>query len=504
MKKALALALALLMLLGSVSALAVGEPGTVPERPLNGKTLKILLPYYATDPNLEPPAAMVEKVTGYKANYFLLPSDAADEKLNLEIASGAEYDLIRMSPNQFQSIAPKGALTDLTDYVRNSPAIMSLFTEAELSSATVDGKIYGIPQFDAHYVANGLVINKEMWAAAGFEYKEGDSRQLTLTQFEDMLRALKKTNPDVIPFTWYGSRPEPLMSAFGLVRHDWQPDLDGTIVPRFGHSNMKAYIAEMHKLYEEGLIDAEWPVNKSDTVTQKWTSGKAATMSIGWFSTTAAEASLKDATGNTAEYLVSLSDDNGFSRTAANGGIVAFMVVPKSSKQVEAVVDFLNIRAEPDVFEATFLGVENVQWEFRDTDGDGVQEYWPLLPPDYEPGFSAWFNGHYFNTISDPEAFTTLWLCRCRKGPVQYTAYTKISEVPKDQWVDSPLAYAPPLAAIAKYQQALNAIEDAFIIECIAGTRSVDEYEQVYQEWLDEGGQEMIDAVNAYVATMVK
>jgi len=509
MKRTLVLVLALAMLaMCAAPALAADAkaPGAVPERPLNGITLKVLLPYYATDPNLEPPAEMVTRTTGYKVEYFLLPQDGADDKLNLEMASGADYDLVRMNVNQFQNIAPKGALADLTSAVRDNPEIAALFNERELSTATIDGKILGIPQFDAHYVGAGIAINKEMFAKAGFEYKEGDSRQMTITQFIDLLRAVKEANPGVIPYVGNnanGGAVEAIMTSFGIVRHDWQYDLDGsTAVPRFGHSNMKAYLTKIREIYAEGLIDAEWPVNKGDTVLEKFTSGKAAAMWLGWAGATSTEAALKDATGDTVEYLLAPSDDSGFGRIGTNSGVQGFMVVPKASKQFDAVVDFLRIRALPEVFQATFLGVENVQWEYRDTKGDGVaDEYWPLLPPEHEPGFSAWFNGHYFNTINNAEAFTTLWLCRCRKGPVQYAAFVKENEMPAEQWADNILVYAPPLAAVAQYQQSLNSMENDYVIGVIAGTRTVDEYESVYDEWLAEGGQEMIDAVNAYLAS---
>ena len=38
----------------------------------------------------------------------------------------------------------------------------------------------------------------------------------------------------------------------------------------------------MHSLYEEGLIDVEWPVNKGENIDQKFTTGKAAARHLGW------------------------------------------------------------------------------------------------------------------------------------------------------------------------------------------------------------------------------
>lgn len=492
MKKTLALILSMLLILAAGSF-------AVAEQEYKGE-LKYLMAYQATDPNEEPPAAKLEELTGYKVTYYLLPSEGADEKLNLELSSGAEYDIIRMNVSQFQTLAAKGAFVDLAPYLPETENLQYIMNEEEWNTAAIDGKIYGIPQFDAHYVPGGIAINVEMWERAGYTVDEND-RQLTVSEFTDILRKIKE-NEGVIPFVGTGASDgasEAFMSAFGIVRHDWQPDTDGSIVYRFMHSNMKDYISFMHDLWAEGLIDVEWPVNKGENVNEKFTSGKAAAMFINWASSTTIEASLAEATGDTVDYLFPISSDDGLVKFGSNGGITGYGVIPTTCKQVDKVIDYLDIRSEFKVFEESFLGVEGEQWEFRDTDGDGEMEYWPLLGEEHDPGFTAWFNGHYFNLVNSPESFTTLWLCRVRKGEVQYQATMKTNEFPREDWVDSAIAYAPPMEAVAKYNQALKSMTNDYIIECIAGTRSIDEYDAVVAEFLADGGQEMIDEVTAYV-----
>ncbi|HML49255.1 MAG TPA: extracellular solute-binding protein, partial [Clostridia bacterium] len=463
-------------------------------------TLKYLMGYTATDPNEEPPAKKIEELTGYKVIYYNLPSEGADEKLNLELSSGAEYDIIRMTVNQFRTLAPKGALVDIGPYMENTTYLKGIMNDLEWSAAAVGGKILGIPQFDAHYVAGGIGFNAQLFEEAGFKLDETNpNRQLTLSAFVDILREVKTQHPDIIPYVGNGALAEPIASAFGIVNHDWQPDVDGTIVYRFLHSNMKAYISFMHDLYTEGLIDVEWPVNKGENIDQKFSAGQAASRWQGWICTPIVTA-LKESTGADLDFLYPTSNDEGLTRISTNKGVTAFGAIPTTCKQIEAVIDFLDIRANPEVFTETFLGVEGEQWEFRDTDGDGVMEYWPLLGENHVPGFTAWFNGHYFNMVNSPESFTTLWLCRARKGEIQYSATVKTNGYPRENWVDSPLAYAPPMAAVSKYTQSLNTLTNDYIVECIAGTRSVDEYDAVVAEFLSEGGQDMVDEVNAYIA----
>jgi len=461
--------------------------------------IKYLTGYQPTDPNQEPPAKKIEELTGYKVTYYMLPSEGANEKLNLELSSGAEYDIIRMSKDQFYTLAPKGALIDIAPYLDATTNLKGIMNDLEWSAAKVGDKLYGIPQFDAHYISGGIGYNTRIFEEAGFKLDETNpDRQLTLTEFVEFLRKVKASNPDIIPYVGYGAIEAPIASAFGIVTHDWQPDVDGKIIHRFCHSNMKEYISFMHDLYAEGLLDVEWPVNKGENVDQKFTTAKAAARSQGWVCTHIVTA-LQESTGDSMDFLWPLSDEDGNTRFAANKGVTHYGAIPVTCKQVETVIDFLDLRADPAIFLESFLGVEGEQWEFRDTDGDGVQEYWPLLGEDHVPGFTAWFNGHYFNIVNSPASFTDMWLCRARKGAIQYDATVKQNAYPRENWVDSPLAYAPPLEAVSKYSQSLNTLTNDYIVECIAGTRSVEDFDAVMVEFLAEGGQEMIDEVNAYI-----
>lgn len=494
MKKTLSFLLALVMVLGLASGITVSAD-TVEYK----GELKYLLSYCATDPNEEPPAAKIEELTGYKVTYYMLPSEGADEKLNLELSSGAEYDIIRMNKNQFYTLAPKGAFVDISPYLDGTTYLGDIMSDFEWSAAEVDGKLYGIPQFDAYYISGGIAYNTRIFEEAGFVLdEENPDRQLTLDEFVEILRNIKTNNPEVIPYTGNAAIETIFSSAFGIVSHDWQYDTDGSVVYRFLHSNMKDYINFMHGLYEEGLIDVEWPVNKGENVDQKFTSGQAAARSNGWIITSITTA-LQDATGDDLDILWPLSSEDGTTRFAANKGVTAYGVIPTTCKQVETVIDFLDLRADPEIFLVSFLGVEGEQWEYRDTNGDGVQEYWPLLGEDYDPGFTAWFNGHYFNIVNSPSSFTDMWLCRARKNEIQYNATEIQNSYPQENWVDNPLAYAPPMEAVSEYTQSLNTLTNDYILECIVGTRSVDEYDAVVAEFLAEGGQEMLDEVNAYV-----
>ncbi|MDR1262635.1 MAG: extracellular solute-binding protein [Oscillospiraceae bacterium] len=496
MKRIVSLLTAVLMVI-SLAAILPASSETVQWK----GELKYLMTSTPTDPNDEPPARKLEELTGYKVTYYTLPAEGFAEKLNLDLASGVEYDIIRLGKNEFVDLASRGAFVDLAPYLPQAPSLKAIMSDDMWNTAAIDGKILGIPQFDAHYVSASIAINVQMFEEIGFtiEGHEG-GRQVTLNEFVDLLRKLK-ANGAQYPLTGQGAFVDVIASAFGIVNHDWQPDLDGSIVYRWGHTNAKDYISFMHDLYEESLIDPEWPMNKGEITQTKLASGQAASRQVGWTESTPLEASLMDSKGQTLDYLVATVDDDGFGRLASNGGVTMYGVIPVTSKQVDKVIDYLNIRSDFAVFQESFLGVEGEQWEFLDTDGDGEMEYWPILDEARLPGFTPWFNGHYYNIVNSPESFTTLWMARVRKGPVQYACTMKTMEFPQEKWVDSSIAFAPPLEAVSKNIAAMNTLMNDYVIECIAGTRSIDEYDLVWAEFLAEGGQEMLDEVNGWVAT---
>ena len=66
MKKVVSLLLALTLLLASGLSFASAEETYKGE-------LKYLMGFQGTDPNEEPPAKMIEELTGYKVTYYMLP-----------------------------------------------------------------------------------------------------------------------------------------------------------------------------------------------------------------------------------------------------------------------------------------------------------------------------------------------------------------------------------------------------------------------------------------------
>lgn len=482
------------------AAPASAAPAAAPA-PAAKPTLKCLLYNQPTDPNKEPPAAMIEQQTGYKIEYVLLPADGADDKLALDLASGVEYDIIRPNKVPFFSLATKGAIISLDDLlakeggnILNAIKSDDVFKGDLWAAAKVNGKIMGIPQFDAYYLSGGLAYAVETVKKAGITVTE-DSK--TLDEFTEDLKKIVAMDPKMIPLTGNGAIFRGISEAYGIVGHEWQDDGNGNVTARILHPNMKAYLQKMADLYKDKLLDPEWPVNKGENITEKFSSGKAAFSFQGWASATTMNEAIKKNLNSDVDYLMSLTGPDGSYKVNSNLQIGAYICIPKTSKKVDDVMKYINLRADPVIFEHCFLGNEGEHFEKKTV--DGVQGYYPIFPK-----FTEWFNGHYFTVVAAPATYTTLWLCRLRKSETNAWAFDRMNRATKDHWVNNSLGMAAPLPAVSKYQQALNKLESDFIVEVIAGTKTVADYDAFVTKWKGEGGEEMIKEVNAYIASLPK
>ena len=92
---------------GAESEASEEDPILTGEKP----ELKVLSMYQAYNYEEQPAWKIDEEITGYKTKWYALPADNADQKLLLEVSSGADYDvLLRISPNQYAQLSKQTSL----------------------------------------------------------------------------------------------------------------------------------------------------------------------------------------------------------------------------------------------------------------------------------------------------------------------------------------------------------------------------------------------------------
>jgi len=441
------------------------------------------------DPNKDPVAAMLEEKTGYKVNYEILPMENPNDKLNLLMANKEQIDILKLSGPQYSKLANEGALEPLDDLLEKyGKTLLKVNSPETFETAKVNGKIYGIPEkAPKPFVSNSLAIRQDILDELGMKIPT------TLDELYELLKAIK-TKKNIIPLTGFEPIVYEISGAFGVVTQ-WE-ETDGKLINRLENPGMKEYITFMNKLYNEGLIDKEWPINNSAKCQEKFTSGKAAIMTYGWGLASVVTKGLeKNFPQSKVTLIPALKGKDGKQGNLLQAtGVGWYIAIPKVSKNKEHAMKYMDLKVQPELFKNLAIGEENVHWK-KEADG----RLNPILPKFTDERNNA----DWFLTSTDQKAYEDLWVLRTRKDPHIAAAFDAMqSQVPIAKKEITTIA--PPLPVNAKFNQKLLKLETDYIVKAIAGSEKLENFDKFMEQWKKEGGSEASKEVNDWYSTKKK
>ena len=223
----------------------------------------------------------MEEKTGIHINWETVPEQAAEEKLNLVLASGDYPDVffgLGFTDDKLSLYgAEEGLLMPLNDLIReHMPNLTALMDEIPGSWGAItspDGKIYGLPSFNICYHcqnANKAWVYKPWLDELGLEMPQ------TTEEFRRMLIAFRDRDPngngvrDEVPFagaikSWHATPDLFLLNAFVYTDIDSRIDIsadrfngfyldNGTVRTMAGLPAYRDGLRYLNELYREGLI----------------------------------------------------------------------------------------------------------------------------------------------------------------------------------------------------------------------------------------------------------
>lgn len=457
--------------------------------------LKYLKGYGNFDFNNYPVGTFIGDATGYKVQYDVLPQEQASEKLNLVMASGADYDLVDSAIQDFFTFAENGALLDLTSLIEQyGPNIQRAIKPESLASTSVDGKIYGIPTQNVSYVKAGLLVRTD-WLD-----KVGLSMPATLDEFTAMLQAFKDKDPggngaQNIPLTIAGS---PLIDnvsgAFGLYADagtQWS-EVDGGLVNVANHPGLKDYTTYLRTLYQQGLLDKEFATNKAATAAEKFTSGRAGVLLSNWSSIPGYDEAIKKNFPDASyAFIPPLAGENGAKGFLKIGGLNKVTFVPKMAKNPEHAIRLIDALLDEHVFKDLYIGKEGETFKMD----NGT--YLPIEPAFFDQrGYS-----NNFVIGVDEYNFADYWQARLRKSDAMYENFKIINSVPEADQHMYPLAFAPYMPLFAEKNNQLNNIVSDNLIQMIVDGVSDDSVAKLQNAWNAAGGEAVTKEVNDWFSS---
>lgn len=449
--------------------------------------IRMIMQYGVYDPSKEFTSKLISEKTGYEVQYEMLPAENADEKLNLLVANKEDFDVMKLNSAQFYSLATAGALEPIDELLEaHGNNINKAIKPASWGSATIDGKKYAIPE-----VGSGVAVGEELVIRQDWLDELGLSVPTNPDELYTVLKTIKEKK-NIIPLT--GSKDSiygDIATTFGILT-DWK-DVDGKLVHRAEQPEMKEFIAYMNKLYTEGLLDTEMPINTAQKAIEKFTSGKAAVYKLAWWNAGSTIAALeKNSPDAKVSIIPYLKGKDGKAVVGATANTSWFIAIPKASKHKEEAMKFLDAKLEPETFKELAIGQEGVHHEVKDG------KYYPILPK-FNDDLG---NGSGFLTGVDEEMYPTYWQARVRKDPVLQMYFETFQKNAEGVIVVDPMSPAPPIEAVSKNTLKLRTLLDDNVLKFITGSEPLSNYDKFLEQWRAEGGADMVKAANEWYQTV--
>ena len=157
-----------------------------------------------------------------------------------------------------------------------------------------------------------------------------------------------------------------VVGAFG-VPNLWN-EVDGKLVSRVEDPRYLDYIRYMKSLYQEGLLDKEFPVNKSATLSEKFSSGRAGIIPITYSEAgTISNALAKNSQGAELTFLDAVSGKNGEMGIGTGESFSGQTGVhPQEAVHPEDAVKYMDAKLDEETFKLVAIGREGEHYKVED------------------------------------------------------------------------------------------------------------------------------------------
>ena len=550
--KILALALALAMML-SIVAIADEADGIMsPYGPYPELTIMTTVKRSDTNPqwlgtdNVDDnyrTRYILEKLNVQTKTLWETEGSAFIEKLTLDIVADTLPDMWTLDNDDYlvyRMLLENNMLADLTEaydkcanwFLRDTAAS---FENRHFEPYTEDGKLMGIPTGRYGYEHNQLWVRTSILEDVGMTADE----LTTLEGIETFLTKAIENDPNCVglalnatdPLTTYGVSysADPIAEAFGATPRYWLKQDDGTITYGSILPGMKDALAVLADWYSKGLIDKEFATRTGNGQTDAIVNGgqAAACWAPWWYGWTNATLAID----GVANGILPEGTDIHKVWTVVNGPVdsegyfnapwpsVAGTTLLVSAKCAtpEAAIKILNVEYDQGrgydmdaykIQEETDLAGQSVGWGYVNPTGYVNMEYSDVVPR-FGHGIVRYIesNGEDLSGFNMPaQENESNVVLRGVQGP-DYTLglgtyYSRVVAAPLTDAENVRFTY-PAFSQVTESMgdllPSLQTLEKTFVLQVIIGEKSVDDFDAFVQQWLNEGGQTLIDEVASLV-----
>lgn len=435
---------------------------------------------------------IIEPEIGMKLDMRYIDSASYTSKMKNIMAAHEAYDLAFTGYiNPYQEAVSLGGLYDITDYI-SEVGLDKVIPDFYLKSATVDGKIYGIPNIQVVSNPITISIDKSLAKEIGFDMKTIENAALNAKTFDD-IKAYSALLDDLFARV-HAARPDlyVMNPTYNLIRDPfYEQVLSEVYIRRSGNSDEMVIDMET----EEGRYSAEklneW-FNKGYIRNDISSVGTAVTSNDEWRKIAVRSNTWKpgqepydtERYGEEQDYAILNTPYVG--RTSA---LATMTSVGADSKHPKEAVEFLKlINTNKELFNILCWGIEGTHYKLGET--GHVTE---IENSGYNGmGQNAWRFGNQFNALLLEDQADDTWE-RTEKMNNEAIKSKMLGFVPNTDSITNELANAKNIADEYKAKRqfgtvALSSWEDEYAKKLdTAGIHKIrDELQKQYDAFLNK------------------
>ncbi|QCT04750.1 extracellular solute-binding protein family 1 [Paenibacillus algicola] len=343
------------------------EKTAEPEKPFEMS----LLFHYETEPPKNDSEIMkiIEEYTNTNIDVQSVPSSTGAEKFNVTVASGNFPTAIKTFYDVPVVNAIKtGVFWEIGPYLKDYPNLSAINSQV-YDNMKVQGKIYGVPS--VRDLARNTMTYRKDWLE-----KLGLPEPTTVDEFYNMLKAFTTQDPDGNgKDDTYGLIENnalfnmDLITAYFGAPNQWGVE-DGKLIPSF---QTEAYLEALQfyrKLFDEKIINQDFPITSRDNWFKLWDSGKAGTMRQVTSTALARERGAQKVDPNAKVDMVSLLEGPRGTAIYSEAGNNGFFLISKSAvkteEELKKVLEFFDKLMDEEMSNLFYWGLEGETYTVTD------------------------------------------------------------------------------------------------------------------------------------------
>ncbi len=429
-------------------------------------------------------------------------NDLLEENIALELASPSTMPMIMTHggsvTGKIVSAAKSGLFVDLNDYIWDKEKYPNLsgLLPSVAASLSVDGHLIAIPR--ARAVARYGLCYREDWAE-----KLGLKEPETPQDVYDMLYAFTYNDPDGnglddtigLEMTSYTGPFDIIQTWFGCG-NGWA-EVNGNLIPV--HMQMEYFTAldYIKKLYDDGLMAADWAARPTDTWEDGCKTGKNGVfidvMDSGrriwdyFVSDAHFTPSVIDPTKPASMNLYGAVNGRTLATSGYNGYFTLSAATCDTPEKIEAALTLLDRLCDDEMLVLTQYGIEGINYEVRDGYIEKIDTGKPELTNNYADLNQLLAYLPSTEHVTEPHVKDT------ERQEAQKAAYEKALS---SAVINPAGIYLVNSATYAEVGEQLQEMINNARIRYIYGEITKKELLEVNTEWLKQGGQSILNEVN--------